>query len=64
LAGELGIEVVGYQTSLYGSTQVSSADEAVALLLELGPDDAALVKGSRVAQLEDVVQRHAERAGS
>jgi UDP-N-acetylmuramoyl-tripeptide--D-alanyl-D-alanine ligase len=64
LAEELDIEVVGYQTALYGSPKVSSADEAVALLLELGPDDAALVKGSRVARLEDVVQRHAEEAGS
>jgi UDP-N-acetylmuramoyl-tripeptide--D-alanyl-D-alanine ligase len=64
LAEELDIEVVGYQTKLYGRSHVSSADEAVALLLELGPDDAALVKGSRVARLEDVVQRHAEEAGS
>ncbi len=64
LAEELGIEVVGYQTALYGSTDVSSIDDAVALLLELGPDDAALVKGSRVARLEDVVERHAEGAGS
>ena len=68
LAEELGIEVVGYQTPLYGSTQVSSTEDAVALLLQLGPDDAALVKGSRVARLEEVVQRHAEehatRAGS
>jgi UDP-N-acetylmuramoyl-tripeptide--D-alanyl-D-alanine ligase len=63
LADELGIEVVGYQTALYGSTHVSDTDEAVAVLLELGPDDAALVKGSRVARLEDVVQRHAEAAG-
>jgi UDP-N-acetylmuramoyl-tripeptide--D-alanyl-D-alanine ligase len=64
LAEELDIEVVGYQTTLYGSPQVSSPDEAVALLLELGADDAALVKGSRVARLEDVVQRHAEAVGS
>ncbi len=64
LAEELGIEVVGYQTVLYGSTQVFSTDDAVALLLQLGPDDAALVKGSRVARLEDVVQRHAEGAGT
>jgi UDP-N-acetylmuramoyl-tripeptide--D-alanyl-D-alanine ligase len=64
LAEELDIEVVGYQTTLYGSPQVSSPDEAVALLLELGADDAALVKGSRVARLEDVVQRHAEALGS
>jgi UDP-N-acetylmuramoyl-tripeptide--D-alanyl-D-alanine ligase len=64
LAGELGIEVVGYQTGLYGPAHVSSTDEAVALLLELGPHDAALVKGSRVARLEDVVDRHADAAGS
>jgi UDP-N-acetylmuramoyl-tripeptide--D-alanyl-D-alanine ligase len=63
LAEELGIEVVGYQTELYGSRQISDTDEAVAVLLELGPDDAALVKGSRVARLEDVIQRHAEAAG-
>ena len=64
LAEELGIEVVGYQTGLYGPAHVSSTDEAVALLLELGPHDAALVKGSRVARLEDVVDRHAEAARS
>jgi UDP-N-acetylmuramoyl-tripeptide--D-alanyl-D-alanine ligase len=64
LAEDLGLEVVGYQTELYGSTYVSSTDEAVALLLELGPHDAGLVKGSRVARLEDVVQRHAEAAGA
>jgi UDP-N-acetylmuramoyl-tripeptide--D-alanyl-D-alanine ligase len=64
LAEELGIEVVGYQTALYGSTHVSSTDDAVALLLELGPGDAALVKGSRVARLEDVVARHAQRVGT
>jgi UDP-N-acetylmuramoyl-tripeptide--D-alanyl-D-alanine ligase len=64
LAEELGIEVVGYQTGLYGAAHVSSTNEAVALLLELGPHDAALVKGSRVARLEDVVDRHAEAAGS
>jgi UDP-N-acetylmuramoyl-tripeptide--D-alanyl-D-alanine ligase len=64
LAEVLGIEVVGYQTALYGSPNVSSTDDAVALLLELGPNDAALVKGSRVARLEDVVQRHAEEVSS
>ena len=64
LAEELGIEVVGYQTPLYGSRHVSSTDAAVALLLELGPGDAALVKGSRVARLEDVVQQHSEAMAS
>ena len=62
LAEELGIEVVGYQTALYGPAQVTSADDAVALLRTLGPSDAALVKGSRVARLEDVVLRYDEEA--
>jgi UDP-N-acetylmuramoyl-tripeptide--D-alanyl-D-alanine ligase len=62
LADELGIEVVGYQTALYGPAQVTTPDAAVALLHTLGPGDAALVKGSRVARLEDVVQRYGEAA--
>ncbi len=57
LAEELGIEVVGYQTDLYGAARVDDLASAVALLHTLGPADAALVKGSRVARLEDVVQR-------
>ena len=63
LAESLGIEVVGYQTALYGLAQVSTVDDAVALLRTLGPGDAALVKGSRVARLEDVVGRYGEAAG-
>jgi UDP-N-acetylmuramoyl-tripeptide--D-alanyl-D-alanine ligase len=62
LADELGVEVIGYQTALYGRAVVSTADDAVALLRTLGPGDAALVKGSRVARLEDVVQRYDEHA--
>ena len=64
LADELGIEAVGYQTALYGPAQVSTVDDAVALLLTLGAGDAALVKGSRVARLEDVVRRYGEEAGA
>ena len=64
LALELGIEVIGFQTDLYGSVQVVSAEDAVALLLDLGPGDAALVKGSRVARLEDVVLQYSEAVGS
>ncbi|HEX4434990.1 MAG TPA: UDP-N-acetylmuramoyl-tripeptide--D-alanyl-D-alanine ligase [Acidimicrobiales bacterium] len=60
LAESLGIEVVGYQTARYGPAQVGSADEAVTLLRGLGPGDAALVKGSRVARLEEVVQRYGD----
>ena len=58
LAAELGIEVVGYQTGLYGPDQVTGVDSAVALLRALGTGDAVLVKGSRVARLEDVVRAY------
>jgi UDP-N-acetylmuramoyl-tripeptide--D-alanyl-D-alanine ligase len=58
LAYGLGIEVVGYQTRLYGRAHVSSVAEAVGLLRTLDPGDAALVKGSRVARLEDVVRSY------
>jgi UDP-N-acetylmuramoyl-tripeptide--D-alanyl-D-alanine ligase len=58
VAEELGIEVVGYGTGLYGEACVTGVDEAVALLRTLGPGDAALVKGSRVVRLEDVVRAY------
>jgi UDP-N-acetylmuramoyl-tripeptide--D-alanyl-D-alanine ligase len=63
LAEELGIEVVGFQTDLYGLRHVADPDDAVALLCTLQPGDAALVKGSRVARLEEVVQRYEDTAG-
>jgi UDP-N-acetylmuramoyl-tripeptide--D-alanyl-D-alanine ligase len=50
--------VVGYRTALYGQEHVTRVDEAVALLRTMGPGDAALVKGSRVARLEDVVHTY------
>jgi len=58
LADTLGIEVIGYQSDLYGPRRVDDVEAAVALLGALGPGDAALVKGSRVARLEEVVQRY------
>jgi UDP-N-acetylmuramoyl-tripeptide--D-alanyl-D-alanine ligase len=58
VAEALGIEVVGYETVLYGGAQVRGVDEAVALLRTLGPGDAALIKGSRVARLEVVVNAY------
>jgi UDP-N-acetylmuramoyl-tripeptide--D-alanyl-D-alanine ligase len=64
VAEELGIEVVGYETRLYGEAYVSGVDEAVALLRTMGPGDAALVKGSRVARLEDVVRTYEEAEGA
>ncbi len=64
VAEELGIDVVGYETGLYGEDLVRGVDEAVALLRALGPGDAALVKGSRVARLEDVVRAYGEAVGA
>ena len=55
VAAALGIEVVGYETDLYGGPSVSGIDEAVGLLRSAAATDAVLVKGSRVARLEEVV---------
>jgi UDP-N-acetylmuramoyl-tripeptide--D-alanyl-D-alanine ligase len=63
VAGQLGVEVVGYQTDLYGSRVVATVEEAVALIGSSGPDDAVLIKGSRVAQLEDVVRAYGVASG-
>jgi UDP-N-acetylmuramoyl-tripeptide--D-alanyl-D-alanine ligase len=60
LAAELGIEVVGYETGLYGDAHVTGVGEAVDVLRTLGPRDAALVKGSRTARLEAVVHAYAK----
>jgi UDP-N-acetylmuramoyl-tripeptide--D-alanyl-D-alanine ligase len=64
VAEELGIDVVGYETGLYGDAYVTGVDEAVALLRTMGPGDAALVKGSRVARLEEVVHAYGEAEGA
>ncbi len=64
LAEGLGIEVVGYETRLYGPAEVTDVDEAVEVLRTLGPGDAVLVKGSRVARLEEVVGAYESAAGS
>jgi len=63
LAEALGIEVVGYETDLYGPARVIGADAAVALLRGTAAGDAVLVKGSRVARLEDVVRAYGSQAG-
>jgi UDP-N-acetylmuramoyl-tripeptide--D-alanyl-D-alanine ligase len=64
LAEDLGIEIVGYQTDLYGGRQVAGPDDAVAVMQTAGPSDALLVKGSRVARLEDVVRAYGAAAGA
>ena len=64
VAQQLGIGVVGYETGLYGESYVTGVDEAVALLGTMGRGDAALVKGSRVARLEDVVHAYGKAQGA
>jgi UDP-N-acetylmuramoyl-tripeptide--D-alanyl-D-alanine ligase len=54
LARELGIEVVAVGVPAYGGMLVPDVAGAVAALRALGPGDAALLKGSRVAGLERV----------
>ena len=54
LARELGIEVVAVGVPAYGGMLVADVAGAVAVLRSLGPDDAVLLKGSRVAGLERV----------
>ena len=54
LAESLGVEIVAVGTSLYGVEPVSIED-AAAVLSSLGPREAALVKGSRVAGLERTI---------
>lgn len=59
VAARLGVRLVAVETSLYGCEPVS-LDEAVTMLRSLGVDDVALVKGSRVAGLDRLVDAAAE----
>ena len=52
LARDLGIRVIAVAAPAYGGEDVASVDEALDRLDGLGPGDAVLVKGSRVAGLE------------
>lgn len=52
LARELGIELIAIETSEYGGRVVEDLEGALVALGRLGPGDAVLVKGSRVAGLE------------
>jgi UDP-N-acetylmuramoyl-tripeptide--D-alanyl-D-alanine ligase len=55
LATSLGIEVVGYQTDAYGDDAVSEVAEFLDRVRPFRAGDAILVKGSRVAGMEQVV---------
>ncbi len=63
LAEQLGLSVVGYQTDLYGDGHVDTVAAAVELAQSLMGADALLVKGSRVARMEDVVRAYGEAIG-
>jgi UDP-N-acetylmuramoyl-tripeptide--D-alanyl-D-alanine ligase len=59
LASELGVEVIAVGAPAYGAgvQAVGDVDAAQTVLGELGPGDAVLVKGSRVAGLERLAAR-------
>ena len=63
LAEELGIEIVGYQTDLYGDATLPAPPRPSRSCRPPGLTDALLVKGSRVARLEDVVRAYGSAAG-
>jgi UDP-N-acetylmuramoyl-tripeptide--D-alanyl-D-alanine ligase len=63
LARELGIEMLGYQTELYGTAVVPDVAAAAMLLRSMSSGDAVLLKGSRVARLEDVVHAYGSVVG-
>jgi UDP-N-acetylmuramoyl-tripeptide--D-alanyl-D-alanine ligase len=52
LARSLGVRVIAVAAPAYGGEDVPDVAAALVALGELGPDDAVLVKGSRVAGLE------------
>jgi UDP-N-acetylmuramoyl-tripeptide--D-alanyl-D-alanine ligase len=56
MAARLGIRLIAVDAPAYGGEDVATAEDAVDLLEPLGPDDAVLVKGSRVAELERVAE--------
>jgi UDP-N-acetylmuramoyl-tripeptide--D-alanyl-D-alanine ligase len=56
LAARLGIRLVTVGAPAYGGEDVGSVEEVLDLLEPLGPGDAVLVKGSRVAELERLAE--------
>ena len=59
-AAELGIEVIAYAEDAYGVDSAQSFDDVLARLGPVGADDAILVKGSRVAGLEELAAQLAQ----
>lgn len=63
LARASGVRLISVASPAYGGEDVPDIDAAVAAVGELGPDDAVLVKGSRVAGLERLAARLAAPSG-
>jgi len=63
IAQELGIEVIGYRTALYGPDRVDTVGDAVERMRVLSHSDALLIKGSRVVCLEDAVAAYGTAIG-
>ena len=56
-AASLGIRLISVGAPAYGGEDVTTLEEALDRLGDLGEDDAVLVKGSRVAGLEELAAR-------
>jgi UDP-N-acetylmuramoyl-tripeptide--D-alanyl-D-alanine ligase len=56
LARDLGVDVIGVAVPAYGGTTVASVDDVPTALGPLGGGDAVLLKGSRVAGLERLME--------
>ncbi len=63
LADGLGIEVIALGTDSYGVAPVGSIEDAIRRLGTLGPDDAVLVKASRIGGLERLAARLLDVSG-
>jgi UDP-N-acetylmuramoyl-tripeptide--D-alanyl-D-alanine ligase len=57
VARKLGVRLIAFGTSLYGMEPVETLRDAEEALGDLGERDAVLVKGSRVNELERLVDR-------
>lgn len=63
LADSLGVQVLAVDAAAYGARNLADLDSVLEALGKLGPDDAVLLKGSRVAGLERLLPRLLDQDG-